>query len=800
MRHPPTLAYLRLFGRLKGCIPSSSIPSVTSQRFAPLRCPCLFSTMAPSNSKSTATITRTISLDGKQYDVVKEGLAEIYNPKTATDRAKKEKGSKDSKSTSQSVFYNPIQQFNRDLSVLAIRVFAEDLNAIRKAKWVEKQPQDEDPNSKKRKRETSSQDGEGQTRKQARTEEQQTEGEYQSVVHSEAQSVVHSETTINVNDDNATNGVGSAASDARLDLVPEGEAQSTGPTTTAKASRGNQTGEPKGPKGIMGWSFRVLDALSATGLRALRYATEIPAVHSVIANDISPSAIAAMKLNIQQNNMSSRITPITGNAITHMYHMAAGNPASPDGGRGKYTVIDLDPYGTAAPFFDAAIQALSDGGLLCVTCTDAGVFASVGYPEKTFAQYGGLPWKGPQSHEAGIRLILQSIATTAARYGIAIEPLLSLSIDFYVRVFVRIKKSQQEVKFLAGKTMTVNNCDSGCGAWTTQYLARTTARQNKNKEEVYKFTAAQSPQSNPLCEHCGQKTHLVGPMWGGPIHNPYFIQHILDLLPSLDKTTYQTIPRIEGMLTTARDETLLPPSAEGTDQTPQSNSPYPFPRLSQYQPDHHPFFLMPSHVSKILHCQSPSLDQLRGALLALNYRVTRTHSKPGSIRTDAPWDVIWEIMREWVRRYSPIRIHALRKDSPGWFLMQKRRENIKVRDLEGELEEISKKGCEDVSALKTELEALLFRLDKLTVVGKGQSSDNGQDEAMDGEENGEVELEGKEEGGNLMERKRQRAKKLAGLTITFDEKLGRELGAKKIVRYQVNPRANWGPMNKARPE
>ena len=35
-----------------------------------------------------------------------------------------------------------------------------------------------------------------------------------------------------------------------------------------------------------------------------------------------------------------------------------------------YDVIDLDPYGSAAPFLDAAVQAIADGGLLSVTCTD----------------------------------------------------------------------------------------------------------------------------------------------------------------------------------------------------------------------------------------------------------------------------------------------------------------------------------------------------------------------------------------------------------------------------------------------
>ena len=29
----------------------------------------------------------------------------------------------------------------------------------------------------------------------------------------------------------------------------------------------------------------------------------------------------------------------------------------------KFDVIDLDPYGTAVPFLDAAMQSISDGGI-----------------------------------------------------------------------------------------------------------------------------------------------------------------------------------------------------------------------------------------------------------------------------------------------------------------------------------------------------------------------------------------------------------------------------------------------------
>lgn len=45
-----------------------------------------------------------------------------------------------------------------------------------------------------------------------------------------------------------------------------------------------------------------------------------------------------------------------------------------------------------------------------------------------------------------LRLVLSMISTSAARYGRYIQPILSLSIDFYVRVFVRVHTGQGIVK------------------------------------------------------------------------------------------------------------------------------------------------------------------------------------------------------------------------------------------------------------------------------------------------------------------------------------------------------------------
>ena len=176
--------------------------------------------------------------------------------------------------------------------------------------------------------------------------------------------------------------------------------------------------------------------------------------------------------------------------------------------------------------------------------TDAGVFASVGYLEKTHALYGGLPIKGAHSHEAGLRLIINSIAQTAAKYGLAIEPLLSLSIDFYARVFIRVHKSAADVKLLAGTTMLTYTCDSGCGSWITQSYARNTPFTAKGGQGLFKHSASQAPTADRNCEHCGFRMHLGGPMWAGPLHNPYFVQRMLDRIPSLDPKVYGTTERL----------------------------------------------------------------------------------------------------------------------------------------------------------------------------------------------------------------------------------------------------------------
>ncbi|KAK0269776.1 RNA methyltransferase tRNA(m5U54)methyltransferase [Friedmanniomyces endolithicus] len=769
--------------------------------------------------------------EGKVYETIREGRAFILIPpgtQRSVDPSSKTKPKpgvggggggevKDVKDVApQGVFYNPIQQFNRDLSVLAIRAFGEAFCERRRVEHERVSGKAGARKERKRQRrrdeavaggeiavdvvdgegdggvetgvreagemvglngQTDTDDGAAQHAGLKRKADAQDEGEEHRhgvakvrVVEVGSAVAVRKGGAVPDNDEH-----GAIEGASQRELATDGD--SNGIVTHAQPSEDAEKAyiadtEPPAVEGVsrdvdgtngqtqtldkdhlpQPWrpKFRILDALSATGLRALRYAAEIPFATAVTANDMDRSAVKSIRTHIEHNQLSDKITATLGNAIGHMYNVAFPPTIThgPTSVAGKYDVIDLDPYGTAAPFIDSALQALNDGGLLCVTCTDSAVFASCGYAEKTYSLYGGMPIKGAHSHEGGLRLVINSVASAAAKYGLAIEPLLSLSIDFYVRIFIRVTKSPADVKFLAGKTMLVYGCDTGCGAWHTQMLGRNTRQTGKGppNNPPFKHGIALAPSTDHLCEHCNSKMHVAGPMWAGPILNRAFVEKILDDAKHADQEIYQTLPRLEGMLDTALNElAVLPEPYNGTAPNQIDTTTANLPKTPPDTIDTHPFFFIPSALAKVLHCVAPGEAAIKGALRHAGYRATRSHCKPGSIKTDAPWSVVWEVMREWVRQKAPVKEGALREGSPGWWIMRKAR---KSGDGGG---------------------------------GTAKGPGEGGTETMG--------VTGAEEV----------PKDVKLMKVIFDEALGRDKpGKKKLVRYQANPRENWGPMTRAK--
>ena len=61
--------------------------------------------------------------------------------------------------------------------------------------------------------------------------------------------------------------------------------------------------------------YTVLEALSATGLRAIRYAKEVPGIRYVVANDLSDDAVRSIERNVLHNGIPlTQVVPHAGDA------------------------------------------------------------------------------------------------------------------------------------------------------------------------------------------------------------------------------------------------------------------------------------------------------------------------------------------------------------------------------------------------------------------------------------------------------------------------------------------------------
>ncbi|XP_014671033.1 PREDICTED: tRNA (guanine(26)-N(2))-dimethyltransferase-like [Priapulus caudatus] len=347
----------------------------------------------------------------------------------------------------------------------------------------------------------------------------------------------------------------------------------------------------------------IFEGLSASGLRSIRFALELPGIKQVLSNDMSHEAVEYIKLNVGHNDVGHIVKPSQSDAAAYMYSYASKRE------REKFDVIDLDPYGSPAIFLDAAVQALKDGGLLCVTCTDTAVLCGNG-AETCFAKYGGMSLKAKYCHEMALRLLLNSLESHAAQYSRYIVPVLCISADFYIRVFVRLFTSAKRTKSTASKRALVYHC-TGCETFNLQHMGKVITTEQNNT--LYKNSTG--PPVTLTCRHCSNPHHIGGPMWVGPLYETGFLGRITeDVLDRWD--AFKTAKRIFGMLTMMIEE--LPDA---------------------------PLFYVLDKICSVVHVSAPKIVKFRSALLHAGFRVSGSHCNRGAIKTDAPSDAIWDIIR-----------------------------------------------------------------------------------------------------------------------------------------------------------
>ncbi|CAA2987312.1 probable tRNA (guanine(26)-N(2))-dimethyltransferase 2 [Olea europaea subsp. europaea] len=377
---------------------------------------------------------------------------------------------------------------------------------------------------------------------------------------------------------------------------------------------------------------RVLEALSASGLRALRYAREVDGIGQVVALDNDNVSVEACKRNIKFNGSVACSKVESHLADARVYMLTHSK---------EFEVVDLDPYGSPSVFLDSAVQSVVDGGMLMCTATDMAVLCG-GNGEVCYSKYGSYPLRGKYCHEMALRILLACIESHANRYKRYIVPVLSVQMDFYVRVFVRVYSSAGAMKNTPLKLSYVYQC-IGCDSFHLQPIGRTVS-----KNTSVRYLPGFGPVVPQECSDCGKKYNMGGPMWSAPIHDQEWVTSILEDVKSM-KDRYPAYERISAVLTT----------------------------ISEELPDV-PLFLSLHNLCATLKCTSPSAVMFRSAVINAGYRISGTHVNPLGLKTDAPMDVIWDIMRCWVKNHP---VKAQPPDQAGSVILAKEPILLILREL-----------------------------------------------------------------------------------------------------------------------
>src|SRR3972149_8970614 len=236
----------------------------------------------------------------------------------------------------------------------------------------------------------------------------------------------------------------------------------------------------------------VCEPLTSCGIRGVRFAAEIEDIKSVVINDISERAVQIAKHNVQITKLEKKITVKNQDANALLGRYSAPHK--------RFDAIDIDPFGSPAPYIDSAIRALRDGGLLALTATDMAPLCGV-HPKACIRKYGGKPLRTEYCHELALRLLIGCLASVAAKHDVAVSPVFSYRAYNHVRTYVVVSYSAKQADRSIGSMGYILHCFS-C-------LHR-------------EYCKGITPPPKWGCPECGSKLQIAGPLWLGPLWNDEF--------------------------------------------------------------------------------------------------------------------------------------------------------------------------------------------------------------------------------------------------------------------------------------
>ncbi|MBS3815841.1 MAG: tRNA (guanine(10)-N(2))-dimethyltransferase [Hadesarchaea archaeon] len=322
---------------------------------------------------------------------------------------------------------------------------------------------------------------------------------------------------------------------------------------------------------------QVCDALAGVGARGIRYGNEINEINKIIVNDKSPQAVKLIQKNIQHNNLqNATATNEDANKLLQSHE-------------NSIQIIDLDPFGSPAPFLNSACSALSRNSALLVTATDTAPLCGA-HPKACERKYGARSLRTPYCHELGLRILIGSCQRIGARRDIALTPVFSHSTQHFFRTHLKAEEGAKKANSILKKQGYVSHCFN-CG----------------NRE----INSGPFPILPKKCK-CGKEYQHSGPMWIGRILEEKFVKKTKE---EITKRNFSKNSEAQKLLNLCLKEANGPPT-----------------------------FYDLHKISGLTGTSPPKLNRVLKKLKKKNYFASRTHFLETGIRTDASAEELKKII------------------------------------------------------------------------------------------------------------------------------------------------------------
>lgn len=324
-----------------------------------------------------------------------------------------------------------------------------------------------------------------------------------------------------------------------------------------------------------------VDSMCGLGARGVRVGKEIPQIQKVVFNDFNMLSTQTAKVNAMINNIYHKSNFYTSEICSFL--SASVNFDN------RATVIDLDPFGTPAPFLDCILRAVENDGMISITATDTAVLQGV-YPRVCYRKYYGIPLRARYSLEIGTRLLLSCTSLVASRLDLYINPIFAHSYRNYIRIYCKVSKSNYLANKISDKLGYILHCFE-CG---------------------YRELMKKGP-SGMNCPLCQKKMRMGGPLW---------VSHIFD------KTVIFKI-----LAEILESETRM---AKGANLNKQDMNPNKrFFEIASKELDHIPYHYDSDEFGKLMKNSTHPLTKIVDKLITDGYNASPTIFSPTGFKTEA---------------------------------------------------------------------------------------------------------------------------------------------------------------------